>query len=143
MVGGSQMEWGFEKLNVYQLSLEFVDSVFTLAKSFTRGVQSSLGDQLRRAALSIPSNIAEGSGQPSKREKKRFYNYAFNSASECIPILSVARSQGEVIDEDYDRLRETCSCIHRMLIKLIKSVDPEPTQNPKPKTRNRKLYNGS
>ena len=123
------MDFGFENLEVYQLAIEFANRVFSLTVGFSIRVQSSLGDQFRRAAISIPNNIAEGSGKVSAKEKKQFYSYALNSTSECIPIMTIAERQRELSDKDHDYLRETCSRLHKMLIKLIKSVDKTKTEN--------------
>jgi four helix bundle protein len=69
-IDGSLMNFGFEKLVVYQLATDFANKAFSLSKDFSNCVQSSLGDQFRRSAISIANNIAESSSKVSSREKK-------------------------------------------------------------------------
>ena len=80
-------EFDFEKLNVYKRAIEFADAAFRIAELLPNRLQSSLGDQLRRAALSICNNIAEGSGKTSAKEKRQSYRYSLDSARECIPVM--------------------------------------------------------
>lgn len=82
-------KFDFENLNVYQQAIDFADEIFTVTGDFLGKVQLSLGDQLRRAALSISDNIAEGNDKKSKREKTRFFEYAPDSAGECIPMITI------------------------------------------------------
>ena len=64
--------FSFEKLEVWKRSLDFADEMFRLADKLPQRYQFSLGEQLRRAALSIPTNIAEGSGRESGKEQAYF-----------------------------------------------------------------------
>jgi four helix bundle protein len=84
------MHFEFEKLDVYQASLDFVVHADEIAEKLPRG-RSYLRDQLRRAASSIPSNIAEGVGEFAPKEKARFYRIARRSAVECASHLLVCR----------------------------------------------------
>lgn len=95
-------------------------------------LQSSLGDQLRRAALSILTNVAEGSGQDSRPQKKRYYKYAYNSAREIIPILALACSLDALTADEHEHQREKLLGVIQMLAKLSLSADT------KPKTKNGK-----
>jgi four helix bundle protein len=81
-----------ERLDVYQRSIEFlVAAALRIAAMFPRG-QAPLADQLRRAAMSIPLNIAEGSGRsPGSADRARFRGIARGSATECGAILDVVR----------------------------------------------------
>ncbi|OIO00738.1 hypothetical protein AUJ67_05305 [Candidatus Desantisbacteria bacterium CG1_02_49_89] len=112
-------EFDFERLEVYQLALEFVDEIFTILKKASRDIQFSVSDQLRRASLSITNNIAEGSGKATPKEKIQFYGFAINSARECIPMLTLCLKQHEIDVEKHDSLREKCVRICSMLGKLI------------------------
>lgn len=77
-----------EKLDVYQVSIEFMTTAVDIANKTPRGY-SSLADQLKRAAWSIPLNIAEGCGKRGVKDKRRFYVIARGSAMECAAILDV------------------------------------------------------
>ena len=75
-----------EKLQVYHRAKEWISESFKLIAMIPKG-NSDLANQLRRAALSIPLNIAEGAGKTGKADKKRFYSIARGSALECAAIL--------------------------------------------------------
>ena len=77
----------FEKLEIWSSSIKFAIDVFNLTKSFDRAMQFSLGDQIRRASLSISSNIAEGSGAESRKDEIRFLDIAIKSCFECVSQL--------------------------------------------------------
>ena len=112
----------FEKLNVYLRALEFTVKVFDATKGFPQILQYSLGDQFRRASLSICNNIAEGSGKQTKGAKTQFYGYSMDSARECIPMISIAFKCKQMGKTDYDYLRQECREICNMLGGLISAA---------------------
>ena len=118
------MAFLFEKLDVYQKSLSFAEEVRALCSSFPPG-NYDVADQLRRAALSVPANIAEGNGRWHSADKKHFFVVARGSAYECVPLLDICRrsSLGELqtINELRTKLEEVC----RMLGGLVKRVEPQ------------------
>ncbi|MEW6171001.1 MAG: four helix bundle protein [Candidatus Omnitrophota bacterium] len=117
-----QNEFSFEKLGVYKKAINFTNSIFNICNNFPNKVQYSLGDQLRRASLSIVNNLAEGSDKRFPKDKKKFYEYALDSARECIPMLTICVFQG-LIDRNIEgKLREEGIVICKMLRKLILSV---------------------
>ena len=120
----------FEKLEVYRRSVDFADLVFEACKDFGPDYKSSIVDQLQRAALSITTNVAEGCGKRSRRERIKYFSYALDSAKECIPCLTLAHRQEQLSDEENRRAREECTMICRMLGKLIKYIkDQELARN--------------
>lgn len=123
MTGGEGFIFDFERLEVYQRGLRLSKNVFDVSKRFTREVQYSLGDQFRRASLSIVNNIAEGSGKNFKKEKTQFYKYAINSARECIPIITLAKNIGQISEEEYKFFRQEITEICKMLGKLIINIE--------------------
>lgn len=115
-------EFDFEKLKVYRFSIDFYRKILKTTKTLNRDIQFSLGDQLRRAALSIANNIAEGSGKESRKEKIYFFNTSLHSARECIPMITIIFEE-EVIDRNiHSELRNDCREITSMLTGLIKSI---------------------
>ena len=72
----------YEKLDVYQVSIEFLAEVVEIIDGIPKG-NTSIIDQFKRAAFSVPLNIAEGSGKSTKIDKQRFYSIARGSAMEC------------------------------------------------------------
>lgn len=81
------MAFKFESLDVWKRSVDFADEMFVLADSLPRQYQFSLAEQLRRAALSMPTNIAEGCGRDAAKEKRYFYRIAKGSVYEVVSLL--------------------------------------------------------
>ena len=89
-----------EKLDVYKLSIAFADLAFKVIASLRGGKDfGPLADQLRRAAMSVPLNIAEGSCRFTAPDRARFFSIARGSAMECGAILDIARL-GDTADEE-------------------------------------------
>src|SRR3972149_8991337 len=88
-----------DKLNVYRIAIEFVLLADEMIQHLPRG-RAYLSDQLQRAALSIPLNIAEGAGEYAIDEKIRFYRMAKRSATECAGILDVCQRL-QLLDEQH------------------------------------------
>lgn len=80
----------FEKLHVWQKSIEYAHLLVLIADSLPQKYQFSFADQLRRAALSIASNIAEGAGRQSKRDRSNFYSIAKGSLYETVNIVKLS-----------------------------------------------------
>ncbi len=111
----------FEKLDVYKRSLDLANEIFPITFGFRGELKYSLGDQLRRSALSICNNLAEGCAK-SLKARRQFFNYSLYSARECIPMLTLALNQKQISREKERALR--CACIHicNMLYNLIRST---------------------
>lgn len=112
----------FESLKVWNKAIEFANLMISIADSLPKQYQYSFGDQLRRAGLSVPNNIAEGSGRKGGKESKNFFNISKGSVYECISIL-VVLSKRKLVDwrrfnkrKAYDLAEEIC----KMLSGLIK-----------------------
>ncbi len=128
LIGGNSIEsiteeekWvlDHEKLDVYQIAIEVVILADEIVEKLPKG-RAYLGDQLRRAAFSIPLNIAEGAGEYATEEKARFYRMAKRSATECAGILDVCQRL-QLIDEQHQtRGRKLIIRIVSMLIKMIR-----------------------
>ena len=88
-----------EKLMVWQESMELVNSVYSLTRAIPKEELSGLTSQMRRAAVSIPSNIAEGAARGTEAELRRFLYIARGSLSELETLIQVARHQG-MLDEN-------------------------------------------
>ncbi len=111
----------FENLRVYQKALDFVDVVYKITKAFPVEEKFGLTDQIRRAAVSVALNIAEGSGG-SKPEFKQFVKIARRSVRECIAILEISFRQKYMASETKEKLRNDCSDMSKMLNGLLKSL---------------------
>jgi four helix bundle protein len=106
-----------EKLTVYQVAIEFVILADEVIEHLPRG-RAYLSDQLQRAALSIPLNIAEGAGEYAVDEKARFYRMAKRSATECAGIFDVCQRLRLVEESRYMKGKELLIGIVSMLIKM-------------------------
>lgn len=116
-----EFEFDFEKLLVYQKSLEFIDSVFNIYKGLNQDYKISIGSNLVRAALSIANNIAEGNGKISKKEKSRFFSISLDSTRECISVFNVLSRQRLLTNDRYIEIRRDGKEITSMLRSLIDS----------------------
>jgi four helix bundle protein len=117
------MSFSFEKLDVYQRSLSFVERSEALCGKLKGQIAYPFLDQLTRAVLSVPLNIAEGNGRWHKNEKKRFFWIAKGSVYEAVPILQIFHRKGLISDVDYRDCYNDVEAIARMLTRLIASVD--------------------
>lgn len=107
-----------EKLEVYQAAMEMIMLVEKTVKEFPKG-RAYLSDQLQRAGISVPLNIAEGSGEFSPPEKNRFYRMAKRSATECAAIFEICHRLELIQDGTYNQSRELLLRIVSMLTKLV------------------------
>jgi four helix bundle protein len=91
----------FEKLEAWQKAVDFCDKMLAYADGLPQRYQFSLGEQLRRAAISIPTNIAEGSGRDNPKESRYFYSIAKGSVYEVVSLLVICGKRGLLTREDY------------------------------------------
>ncbi len=113
------MTFMFEDLKVYKKAMQFVAEIAIFNRSISDRI---IKDQLGRAALSIPLNIAEGQGRMHGREKRQFYNTARGSLLECVPLIQICRELGYIEPERYDKLYSLAEEIGKMVSGLIKAV---------------------
>ena len=116
------MAFAFEKLIVYQKSVDFADRITELTGQF-RGGFYFLADQLNRASVSIAANIAEGNGRFTKPDRRNFFGISRGSVQECVPLLELAARRGLVEPATHEALKADLEEIARMLSGLIKGVD--------------------
>jgi four helix bundle protein len=108
-----------QKLDVYRLALSFVASTHQLSAVFPRG-NADLLDQLKRAAVSVPLNIAEGNGKPTAAERRRILSIARGSALECSAALDVMLAAGLIGEEEVRPRQEMIERIVAMLSKMCR-----------------------
>jgi four helix bundle protein len=107
-----------EKLGVWGKSVEFVVDIYRATDGFPREEKFGLTSQLRRAAVSVPANIAEGAARKSRKEFLHFLSNAQGSASEVETELLIASRLGFLGDKEYGDLRAALDEIGRMLTGL-------------------------
>ena len=120
-------DFQYRNLIVWQKAMQFSKRVFGLIDQFPAAEKYALTDQVRRAAVSIPSNIAEGCGRASNRDYAHFLSIARGSLYETMTQLELAQSLG-YIDAIKD-VEELASEISRMLTSLIKKYNPFSNSN--------------
>ncbi len=111
-------QFPFENAEVYKKAIAFNQECREICKM----ILASDADQLRRAALSICNNIAEGYGRWHIRDKQHFYTIARGSAYECLPILTLLVKENKIIPKQMENLRHELAEITKMLSSLIKGV---------------------
>ena len=96
----NEAKYSYKQLDVYKEAKVLVKVVYGLLKNFPREEQYALCDQLRRAVISIPSNVAEGSGRTSAKDQAHFLEMAFGSLMEVDCQLDIAFELGYLSAED-------------------------------------------
>ena len=109
----------FRNLSVWEKSHTLVLKLYRILADFPGYEQYGLISQLRRAVVSIPTNIAEGCGRGSDKDFKRFVQIAMGSASEVEYLLLVSKDLGYVTQETYKELNGEIVEIKKMLASLI------------------------
>ena len=96
--------YGFEKLEVWQESRTYTIAIYEISKHFPTSEQFGMVSQLRRAAVSIASNIAEGTSRESNKEKIRFVEIAYGSLLESYCQLQLSCDLGYLSEEVFERM---------------------------------------
>ena len=117
------MAFDFEKLVAYRKALEFVDAVYAATRAFPASETYGLVSQLRRAAVSVTANLAEGAGRDSIPDRRRFFTMARGSVFECVPLVEVARRQGMLPAESAGGLTEACEELSKIIHGLVRELD--------------------
>jgi four helix bundle protein len=112
-------------LDVWRLAVDLAQDVYEASKAFPRDEQFGMTSQMRRAAISIASNIAEGAARHGQREFSQFLYIALGSASELETQLEIARRVGLLTEVDFTRLDTLLARVAQMLRGLIRSVKLE------------------
>jgi len=117
--------FNFEKLEVWRKAIEFADQVYALTRSFPENERFGLTNQMRRAAVSISSNIAEGSSRASKSDFARFIQIAGGSIFEVVSQATIARRQKFLSEEAFQQLYAAAEEQSKMLSGLKKSLNSQ------------------
>lgn len=113
---------GHKKLDVYKIALQLVKEVYSVTRSFPKEEQFILTTQLRRAAISVCSNIAEGSARASKAERKRFYEISRSSLVEIDTQFEAALLLNYIGKETTEKLERYIGSIFKMLSIMINNL---------------------
>ena len=112
----------FEKLDVWQKAVEYADLIYKLTKKFPPEERFGLTSQLRRSAVSISSNIAEGTSRSSDSDLARFVEIAYGSLLESISELEIAKRQEFLNQEMFEEAYKMAEDLAKMLSGFRRTV---------------------
>jgi four helix bundle protein len=114
--------FNFEKLETWQKAIAFADLVYEITRNFPGDERFGLTNQMRRAAVSVSSNIAEGAARNSKNDYARFLEIAAGSLFEVVSQSFVGKRQGFLSQSDFQKLYTAAEEQGKMLSGLRRSV---------------------
>ena len=112
--------YSFEKLTVWQKSRLLVSEIYKITEKFPKDEKYSLTDQIRRSAISVPANLAEGSARTSKKDKAHFTQISYSSLMELLNHLYIAYDLSLITEDILNALKEKISEISNLLNSLRK-----------------------
>ncbi len=119
----------FENLDVWQRSIVLCKGIYKITNNFPSEEKFGLTAQIRRAAVSIPSNVAEGSSRDSDKDFSRFLNIAIGSAAELKTQIILAHELEFMTQAQKNELINQLHIISKMLYALKRSLKVQPTAN--------------
>ncbi|HEY4496911.1 MAG TPA: four helix bundle protein [Candidatus Paceibacterota bacterium] len=111
----------FTDLEAWKRAHKLALAIYKITKNFPQEEKFSLVDQMRRCAISISSNIAEGFSRQSKKEKNQFYFIAKGSVTELQNQLLISKDIGYLSSADFNSVAEQAIYVHKLINGLIKS----------------------
>lgn len=117
------LQLSHKNLQVYQHALILVKEIYSATASFPKEEQFVLVSQLRRAAISVCSNLAEGAARHSKPEKKRFYEISRSSLVEVDTQIEISLILEYLKKNEIAKLEEYLESVFKMLSKMISNID--------------------
>ena len=116
------MAYAFENMKAWQEARKLVVDIYRLLDEFPVIEKYALCDQIRRAIVSVPSNLAEGSGRISAKEQLHFYEIAYGSLMESYNQLIIASDLNYVDEENFKKIQPQIDTVARMLNGLCSSL---------------------
>jgi four helix bundle protein len=110
--------FSFRDLRVYQTSKEFVKTIYGLLSTYPSNEQYALCDQLRRASVSVPSNIAEGMSRLSDKEKIHFLEISYGSLMEVLCQMEISKELNYITEKQLKDIENEITIIAKQLSKL-------------------------
>lgn len=112
-----------KKLNAWILSFEFVKDIYSITNSFPADERFGLISQMRRAAVSVPVNIAEGAARKSPKEFIQFLHISLGSMTELDTLILLSKEIGYIDIENTENLIQKLDTIGKLIYGLIKSIE--------------------
>ena len=113
----------YKKLDAYKLAKKLTIYVYDQIRKFPEYEKFALADQLRRAAISVPSNIAEGMGRMSIKERVHFLDFSYGSLAETDCQLDIACTLGYISEQDYVTFQQLAERTGHTILGLKKSLE--------------------
>ena len=117
-----QYNYTYRKLNVYQLSKTLVRDIYGLTAEFPVNEKYALSDQMRRAVVSVPSNIAEGTSKTSPKEQYHFLEISYGSLMELMCQTEIAFDLRYISKDEFSQIEEEIGNIYKMLSSMQASL---------------------
>lgn len=108
----------YRKLDVWKKSIELAVDIYAQTRNFPSEEKFGLTSQIRRSAISVPSNIAEGAGRKSNKEFCHFLNIAYGSSCELDTQLLISMNLGFIKDQELEILTNKITEVQKMIYKL-------------------------
>ena len=116
------MSFRFERLEIWQLAVNFAEAVYELTEKFPKDEIFGLSSQLKRAATSISLNIAEGTGRSSRKDFAHFLDIATGSVFEVVTAVTIARNRAIMAEGHYATIYAAAEALARKIATFKKSV---------------------
>lgn len=116
----------YRQLKVWQKSIDLVTEIYRLTKLFSREELYGIVSQIRRAVVSIPSNIAEGYSRKHRQEYIQFIRIAFASGAELESLLIISKKLQLAPTKEFKKSEELLGEVMKMLNRLVSALNPKP-----------------
>jgi len=116
------MYFRFENLEIWKLARKFTSEIYNLSSKFPKGEQFGLTSQVRRAAVSVTLNIAEGADRKSDKEFVRFLRISITSLEEVVTALYIAIDQNFINQEEFDYVYKSANILASKINALINKL---------------------
>ena len=113
-------EFSFERLNVWKKARKLASNIYTITSSFPESEKFGITNQIRRAAISVTANIAEGSSRFSRKEQSRFYQISFSSLMELLSHLYISEDLKYLEEKSFEEIKLDIVEVSKMLNALYK-----------------------
>lgn len=122
-----KVEYGFYRLDVWKLGMKLVSEIYSITKKFPSEEKFCLVSQIRRAAISVPLNIAEGSAKKTKKDFASFVRIALGSLMETMTCLEISLEQKYITKSEYESFQDLIQELYFKLISLDKFLTNKQT----------------
>ncbi len=128
-----KIRFRFEKLEVWQEARKINQVIYRLTKKFPRSEMFAMTSQIRRASISVSSNIAEGSGRNSDKDFAHFLEQSYASLMEVASVFFLGLDEGYVTEADLDPLFDEMERLAKRIASLNRSLKVEASKTPFPR----------